>query len=474
MKPVLAVAVCFLRDLARRPSSAALVFLVAGCALLLPRAADAGGPLRARLQVAAGYGLGLPVIIVSLTALALAAAAIAGDVESRRIQTVATKPCSGWQLLLGKLLGICAASAVLLLVVWGCFAWNIHSLAARAGASSEDRSVALHRFFTPRVAVHPEVPPVSEQDVRKYVESLSALPHASRRGDLEALARKALRKLRVSPGGSTSLLFRGVHAGRGGAANGEEEQVLLSFKLYWSPPGGSSTAECIWEIRDGTADDPAAGKAGREAGRAGRVPLLVSRQKVTMGTPREIALASSLLPSSGLLRVTVRNPAGEENRTLIVDPQDVEILVAYGRFWPSAARALALVLAHMTVLSMVALLAGAMFTAPTAHLLGFFIYLTGLASGFLRETSSLELTGPPRTALEKVGETLSVIGLRILDAFPDVGGLGPVDRLTSGRAILVGDLAVDLAKSLLVETGILLALAAWIFSRRELGRGGGG
>ena len=460
MRPVLALLSVFVLELTRRRTPFLFLLGLAGCAVFLPRLAQDGEPLRSRLQLATSYGVGFPVVLIALGTVAMAAGAISSDVESHRIQTVLVKACSGWQVLLGKFLGILAVVAVSLCVVLLAFAVNLANVTAFSGPTSEEAGLAWQRFFTPRVPVYADLPPIDEVRLREYTELLKTAPGSSRGlGDreLEAQARRWLRNLTVRPGEHADLTFRGLRPRGKTAETLAGERLILSYRLHWSPPGGGPHAECSWEVYPGPSPAP------------GAQPLFVSRERASRGIANELALPATLVPASASLCLRIRNPAAaDEGRTLVVDPLQVEILTSYGTFLPGVLRAFALVFSQLALLAAIGLLGSAVFSRPTASLVGLFVYLTGLASGFLRETFYRETVVHPRTFFEQLSGALSGFSERVLNLLPDLGGLEPVDRRISGCAIPVAEFSIDLCWLLLVQAALLLVLGAWLLSRREL------
>lgn len=200
--------------------------------------------------------------------------------------------------------------------------------------------------------------------------------------------------------------------------------------------------------------------------------LFQTAERVSLDVPHEVLLPGGVLPPSGEFSVAIRNPAGpEDGRTLIVSPREVEILLPYGRFWPGALRSFALLLGQLALLAAMTILAGSIFTMPTACVLGLFLYVTGIASGFLRETFALEVLTAPRTFFERLAAPISRIGTRLLELLPDVGGLQVIDRLTHGRALPAGQWIEQMAWVLIVGVGIPLVVASLVLTRRELAGG---
>jgi ABC-type transport system involved in multi-copper enzyme maturation permease subunit len=456
--PCLAVAANLARETVRQRASCCFFLLLAAAAFTLPRLAAGGATLRNKLQLAVEYGMGFPVLLIAIATVLLAAGSLSRELSSRRIQTLATKPISRWQIVLGKLLGILTLDAFLLLTVAGIFAGNAILLESEGGISGEERELARERFFTSRASVGPIPPPIDPKALEDFVKARALDPPLTAGGksreELAAEARRALRVLRIEPGGMVELVFEGV----GGEKDRPSDDLLVRYQLQVSPPGGTSQVDSLWEVA-GTA-------------------LSAVRERTSPGAPHELKLPGSSLraggsaggSAGGALRLRVRNPAAADaNLTLLLDPARVEVLAVYGRFWPNVFRGLLIVLAELFLLASLALFASALFTFPTASLLGFFVYLTGLASGFLRDAFAGVASGPPRESFtEWIGQALSVLGSLLIKVLPDFASLDPLSRLAEGRAVTAGELLREGLFIVLVEAGALNLAAAWFFSRREL------
>jgi hypothetical protein len=451
MRPSLAIAANLLREVARRRSSILFLAVVAGLAVALPGLPGGGGDLRSRLQRDVSYGVGFPLLLIALATISLAAGAIALDADRRRLDLVVTKPARRWQVVLGKLLGILAIDAVLLASVLAGFALRVEVIESRRGVSAEEETAARERFFTPRRAAPSAAPPVDPAALERLMKEMEgsggveAGDARSARG-IEIRARRSLSRLRLEPGKTAALRFLDVTP-EGDPAG----PIFIRATIHSSPPGLAPRFECRWRRPDPPGD------------------LITSSRGVT-GVPHETAFPASL-SSGGALRVALENPAEEnQSATLIADHAAIEALYAWGRFWPNVLRAFAAAFAALFFLASVCLLGSALFTFPTASLLGLFFYITGLGSSFLLDTFTDSLTGPAGdTTLDQVERGLAGFGKLVFRLLPDWAAIDPVERLAGGLAVPGGELASRIGWTVFVQGGIALAAAAFFFRRRELG-----
>ncbi len=471
MRPLLAVAGNLLCEISRKRSTPFLVLLVAGSAFILPHVGGGDGTLKMRLQLAVTYGVGFPTFLLALATIA-AASGMAREIENRRIQVLVTKPIAAWQILLGRLVGIVIGDAVLLGLVLGALAVHVHLISGSEARTEEDtlrqepedpvRPGPAEKVFLARASLHAVVPPPPEGAVRAYVAALERDPHASKGlspAALEVRARRALRLLRVAPGGSGEIFFPGLPPGM---AHAGDEEVIVRYQVYSLRPWESPRVDLDWDVLSAIS-----------APVSGDEPVCTVRaRQVLHGVPQGVALPARAFSADQGIRLRVRNPSpGDPGATLILDPEKVEVLYVHGRFWPNALRALALVLAQLALLASIGLLGGCFCTFPTSVFLGLFLYLTALSAGFLRETFDLFAGGSRGEGLigRLEGWTAS-FGSAVLSVLPDFATLDPVGRLAAGRAIGAAEMLLETAWIVGLEAAAALAAGAWILGRREVGR----
>jgi hypothetical protein len=454
----MAVAWNLVREAARQRAALFFLVLFAASGFLLPRLLTSDGTARGELHLSVVYGLGVPCFLTVAAAIALAAGGLAREVETRTAHLLVSKPLSSGKLVAGKLLGVVLVSSGLLGIALVLFAANVHLLRAgsvgRAGA--EDLSVA-------RVGVAPVVS-VDEAALegrieRRFREEEGRVPRAS----IEAALRRAAVMLDVAPGASVEIVFRGLD----GVSPGNS--LILLYRLVASPPSGSPQVPSIW-------------RAGGAAAR---------REETAPGVPHALAIPGAAVTAGGELRVEIENPSPPDLGThLLVDPRDLEVLTDYGGFWPNVLRAALVILGQVIAAASIALAASAVFTLPTAHLVGFFVYLTGLASGFLRRmlASKDSLSGAGHrhgpalehgsepSFVEQAGEAFAAAGRFVLDfvldLLPDFAGRDPLGTLAASRAVTIAECLDGLTWMVVVQGGAALAVAVLLFRRREIALGG--
>jgi hypothetical protein len=448
LRPATAMGSCALRELLRQRGAIPLALVVAALAVLAPRWAAGDAAPRARLEMAVTYGAGLPCFLVAVLTVLLGAAAVAREVETRRIHSLLAKPLRTWQLALGQWGAILAADAALLAIVLVALGLS-WALIVRGGVGEGPAGEAAEHFLTARASLRPQVAAPTREAVARAVAELAAgehhgLPPSPRQ--LEARARARLRSRPVAPGEATHLELRGIPAGA--VAMGP---LLVRYEVFSSSVLDAAWTEVLWE-------DAASGR-------------VLARSQALHGVPRTAVLDGAAPAADGTLRLRLRNALGTgEKARLVLDPAAVELLYPHGSLAANTLRGFALILLQLGLLAALGILASCLFTFPTAALAGLFLYLTGLAAGFLRQTFAIRAAaGPPETFLEQIDRAAASAGELLLSVLPDLSRLDVLAMLAGGRAITASDLAAE-GGALLVKAALALAAGAFLLRRRELGR----
>ncbi|MBI4601718.1 MAG: hypothetical protein HY721_07140 [Planctomycetes bacterium] len=451
LAPALAVQGAFLRQVLRARAPAAFAALVVLAAVLLPRLAEGDASELVRLQVAVAYGAGLPVFLAAVATAVLAAGAVAREVESRRIHLVATKPAPAWQVVLGKAGAIAVLDALLLAAVLAALAASLLLAGPRGGGgvAPGDAERARERFFAARASARPVLASLDEDAVRRVAERRAEEePRWGERSEAErhAWARRVLRSTYLRPGESAELRFQGLPAPRSTG-----ETLVVRFGVYSARAHDAPRVRVRWEAR------------GAETAAA--------TLQVLHGVPQEASLPAACIEAGGTLRLALSNAEEPDSGlTVVLDPEEVELLVPAGGFWPNALRAFAILFLQLLLVAGLGLLASCLFTFPTAALAALFLYGTSLAAGYLRETFALRAAaGRPESLADWIEAASAAFGSAVFRLLPDVASFDPIARLEGGRAVTLAELGLE-GGALALKAAAALAIGAFALSRRELGR----
>lgn len=452
MRAVLAVARLLLAEMRGRRTWVPGVLIVA-IAFFAPLFGErtGTGSLRERYHLCVTYGIGLPAFLINLLMITVAAG-MARDIENRRIQALVTKPIAPWQIVLGLFGCLLLVSGLLSMVIFTLFSGRVAELRDPSGRVADPVQLSIQRLLVPRAQLGPELKTLDPDLVRAMVESMrseSQGVHEVRRAELEKRALKLLRSLQLRPGEAADFVFRGLQETSAIARDG----LLLRFVVHSLKPWEVGRVSLQWEAGEGS------------------LGVQVRSNLVPHGVPAEVLLPGSVVGKDGTLRLRARNvEAADSGVTVVLNPERVHVLPPQGSFFANEVAALWLVVSRSALLLAVALFASSLFRFATAVFLALFVYVSALASGFLKETFELFQGDSHLGGLsDHVAGWASRLGALALSVLPDLSRLDPLDRLALGRVIGPGELVVETAW-IAAESAVLLALGGLTLRRRELGK----
>ena len=155
----------------RTKVAAVFIVLLAVTLAVLPKIMKGDGTLAGQVQTFLDYSTSLTALLLSLATIFLSASVIATDVRTRRVFSVATKPVSRWQYVVGRWMGLTLLNAMLLLIASGVIYGLAQYLRGGNVLNAEDRRKLDREIFTAREQVAP-VPLDVSGDVKKRLDQL--------------------------------------------------------------------------------------------------------------------------------------------------------------------------------------------------------------------------------------------------------------------------------------------------------------
>lgn len=461
------------------------VFLVllAVCVLATALTMVGDGTLKGRTQSFLAYSTGATQLLLSLATVFLATGVVAGDIRHKYIFTVASKPLSRWQYVLGRWAGIVLLSGTLLVLANGA----IYGLAqylrgmqtpverrkARAmipqNAPDPDRRALETEVFTARAQHHPEPFSVSDEVNSRFdrlaeekgidqlirsrimreleteqVKSGKDYPIDQRRANQlsrDARTRERIQaeikqdltkqladeKQLIRTGGSMRLTFKGLKLPKG-----TTHQFQLSYKLRPMNIPESRVLKSRWEIYN-----PQNGLS-RYMDREDSAETVSS----FMFPPRFKSIDGKLMPivsSDGELVVFYTNfPDPSWNTAVKLKTEEVAILYRVGSFEGNLVRATILMLLRLMFLAAVGVLLGAFLSFPVACLVCLIILGMGTASSFIQDATRIPgYTGAEPTAWNYFSHGLAQLVFLFLPTFSQSD---PAESIIGGTIIPVRDM----------------------------------
>ena len=403
--------------------------------------------LKGRLQTFVSYGLSLTSLLLCLLTIFVTVYTVTSDIKYRQIYTVVTKPIRRFQLLLGKLLGVMILDIVLLVL----FSALIYTFAVYMPkifkATDEELIQVNNEFYTARAALDiPEVDVTGEVKERyEKLERLKRLPDLPREEILAELTKQAqLEKRAADVGGVLIWEFDNVKP--------LTRSMFIKFKydVAVNPPDMQVYGR--WY-----AGDPQYVKYGQKP----PTPFYDNILKHSIQTFHEIEFPADVVPENGHLAIAFMNVS--LNRTSITFPPGaLAILYKADTFTANFIRAVLLILFRLVFLACLSVLASTFVSMPVAILLCLVLFSTATISGFVIESFD--------SLSANMSMFYSYTIKWIIRLLPQFDKFNPTKFLIQARLLSWSVLAQCAVFMVFIKSSILLLLAFFIFSYREIAK----
>jgi len=186
--------------------------------------------------------------------------------------------------------------------------------------------------------------------------------------------------------------------------------------------------------------------------------------------PATLTVSARTISPEGVTVVSYFNRPGPTGSGVSVQiaHEDIALLYRIGGFEANFARGATMILMQLMFLAAMGVLAGSFLSFPVGSLLCLLMLPLGFMREFLTEALSL-----PRGQVQ-AGDVITVVGHYIFSGakvlLPDFAAAMPGDALVDGMLIAWGTLGIEALGTVVIRTGIVLAVACLIFHRRELAR----
>lgn len=452
MKSVLAIAGIAIRSAFRSRVVLSLFAMLLAIIVFLPMTIRSDGTMQGTIQIMLRYALGLSFGILSLSGLWSGCAAVAGEIESRTLHLVVTKPVRSLSIWLGKWLGIFLLHGSLLVIcssISTALLW--HRLDREIEASGQTVSVRDLLY------VHREVQP----------DEPSVLPEARNRLREEIAAQQVPGD--VSPDQRLRELIQQLQLERNAVSRSGVRQwnlplppasrTDLSPRLVYRMSSSNVGAEPIpgrWILRDtnGTA-------------------LMDIEQEGIPTAVNQIDLPPELLAGRGQITLEYIN-SGDRPVTVIFHPADGLILQIPAADFPwNLARSLVLMLGQLGFFIAAGLTAGTLFSFPVAAFLSLYLMIMIRTAGYIQGMANRVVATPWSDQPEAAGSwgTYLLTGIyRILAALVQpMTGHDPLQALALGRLISTRWLIDAVLIQGVGLCGLLALVTSFALSRKEIG-----
>jgi hypothetical protein len=455
MKQLFAIAQLTLRAALRERVAWSMLVLVAGTLLLLPLGLRGDGTLAGELRMHVRYSTGLSTVLLAAMTLWVSCAAVAGDLSSKRLQMVLTKPVSRATLWWGKWLAVAALSISLLMVCGGVTYWRVSRRVAHADVNPDERAQIAATMLTARRPERPRIEDLTENARALYAEQV-------RTGRIhpDAPEEEVMRELL-----NLALIFRNA-AQQGETVRWEiplsrpldaRDLLQLSFTFDGASMGA---ARVPGEWRIGLAD-------GREA-----VFTAEIHQNPRGETVLHVPITEEMI---GAARVWVEfeNKAEDAQMVFFSTRDGVLLYRAEGGFGPNLFRSLVLLAGLLALLAALGISTGSLFSLPVACYATAMILVLQAFSGTLERV--LE-DGTTLNAFREHSEAMVRFDRFMMTAYQGMHAMirpldvdRPLDRVS--RGVLVSGREVSRTVGLRMIPGLVVIslIGIGLFQRREAG-----
>jgi ABC-type transport system involved in multi-copper enzyme maturation permease subunit len=451
MHSIWAVATNTIKQALRMKIAAVFIILLIVLLPVMGIAMTGDGTVKGRLQSFISYGLSLTSFLLCLLTIVVSVYSITSDIKQRQIYTVLTKPIRRFQFLFGKLLGVILLD-VALLILFSALIYAITIYVPKLFRAGNAELAQLdNEFFTAWAGLTP-----AEVDVTKEVEEMfqrlektGQLPpgvSGNRRGRknyIKALTQRVkLGKRAAAPGHELVWDFHNVKP------LDPDQSLFVRFKYDVSVNPPDLQVVGRWFIGD-----------DRQYPYRGEIFV----RKDLIRTFCEIEVPADVVADDGYLAVAFLNDPQLNNTVVIFPPKDgLEVLYKADTFTANFIRAVLLILFRLIFLACLGMLASSFLSFPVAVLLCLVVFFTGTISGFCLESFDY--------LSANMSELYSYTLRPVIQLLPQFDKFDPAKFLVPARLLSWSLSAKVLGLMVCIKAVLLLLIALWIFSYREIAK----
>ncbi|MFA5864672.1 MAG: ABC transporter permease [Phycisphaerae bacterium] len=472
MRKVWAIVRLTIAESIRTRVAIAFVLLLAGVMVLLISTASGDGTVAGKIQMFMSYSMGLTYFLLALLVIFLACRTLDQDIQSQRIDSLASKPLARWQLLLGRWLGIVLLALFLFILSMGTTYTMVRLYARSAKEKTQDKFKIDNQILVARRGFMPPLPDVSGQ-VEKRIAELKAqgnMPQNRGYTDVQKMiGDELIRQTRtVNPRQQGIWVFKGL-------PKPQQGEVVLTLR-YKYEPSITTTRDKESNLRG----DTIYGQwiIGR---REAKNVYITSPMEKPYRTLQELNIPINAIDPDGSLTIAFIN--GDPREVAVhFPPQDgIEILVHEGTFEPNFIRTAIIIFSAIVFLTTLALACGTFLSFPIASLVALSAFFVGIGGNFLYEAMGkfgdetvlntfVRVIGGLLSGKDVLNNCERLISLISLQIIPVLDASVFTSKLIDGRIIDWNDVAGQFGNLVILKAGVLAIFAIFVFSRRELGK----
>ncbi len=433
-----------------------LVFLIVFVfiVLRLPFTLKGDETLAGRVQAFLSYALGALGLFASLATIFFSCATLTGELTTRSLHLVVTKPVHRFEILLGKWLGV----NLLNLLVVGLSAAAIYGFAVyirnQPAEFERDRVKLRDVVWTARVAANP-TPPDFEKMAREHVEQLEKQGQTFSRGKEAAIRQYAKdladQWLTIPPGHDRVFVFENLKP-----PEDRDVAYQVRFRARGTHLPADAKLHLGWVILDPET----------------HVPLDTLETQERASEMHQFLLRAANVIKNGRIVLGVTNLDPRARATIYFDGRDsIQVLYKVGTFEGNYLKTIVLLLCRLAFLSALGVFFSTFVSFPVACFCVLFCYAMCIGMPWWLEAigAQIEIPDPKIDPYGHFGPLVRGVLVPLMKlAFPNFATYSGVERLIDGIDISTATMLQAIAHTLGLGL-LLLVLPGWlIFRSREV------
>jgi len=456
MHSLWAIAKNTLSQAIRMKVAVAVVVLLVILLPLMSVVMEGDGTLLGKLQTFVSYGLGLVSLLLCILTIAISTFALSNDLKRKHLFLVVTKPVHRYEVVAGKLLGVCILN-VFLILIFGAIIYGLTlAIPFMVDADPMQHERVKAEFFTARTGLKVTY---DEDEMRKLAEQqftllkqTDQLPRDMDQNQAlsELVAQQRMIAKSCPPGKKKQWDFDGV---RFATAEDPNTLIFVRYKFQATTMVPDDKIYGLWRIGD---------LRQLEKGTERLVtPIVYADRNETIRVYHEFAVPASVVAPDGFLAVEFFNSPSLNAATVVLE--EVEVLFHSGTFTGNYMRALLMIYVRLTFLAALGISLTTWLSFPVAILVCLVAFLAGTANSFIVDSFD---------GLGMAMGLLYTFTLRpLLWMIPQFdGNYNPSSYIINGRLIEWPFLSMTIITTLLIKAMVILLFGMWIFSRREIAK----
>ena len=442
-----------LRSILRERVALSMLALLALVLILLPASLETDGTIQGALRMHIRYSLGFSTFLLAAMTLWVSCASIAGDLSSKRLHMLLTKPVTRGALWWGKWLAVVTLSTGLSLICGLVTYFRIQHMINTADLSTEAKGKVMSQQVTARRPVDPQWEDLGPEAKALAAQQIAAgaVPEGYPEEALLAQMESFLRVSRnaASAGEQVSWTFdlkKPLVLG---------EQLQLAY-TYDGSAMGVSKSPGTWRIST-----------------PGASPSLVVHVDETPYAEKVISFeVTADMADAKQVLVSFENRGEEGGRVFFKTERGLRLFFEAGGFGLNIFRALLLISGLLAILAAIGVSTGSVFSLPVACYVTAVILLLQAFSGTVKDVVD---AGIPPSSEEQtnIARAVEVFQFKVYEGvlvvLQPLQVESPLGRVAQGVFISPAELGRVFGLRFTPVILLISGLGIFIFSRREIG-----